>query len=74
MVDKVWAQQVRNPPAMLETQEMWVWSLGWEHPPEGKMATHYTIPAWKIPRTEETGEARVSKVSKVSDTASDTTE
>ena len=28
------AQQVKNPPAMKETQEMWVRSLGWEEPLE----------------------------------------
>ena len=30
-------------------------SLGWEDPPEEEMATHSTILAWKIPRTEEPG-------------------
>ena len=36
----------------LKMQETWVRSLGWE---EG-MATHSSILAWKIPRTEEPGE------------------
>ena len=34
------AQQVKNPPAIQETQEMWVRSLGQEDPLEEKMATH----------------------------------
>ena len=34
-------------------QEMtWVWSLGWEDPLEEEMATHSSILAWEIPRTE----------------------
>ena len=34
-------------------QETWVWSLGWEDPLEKGMATHSSISAWRIPRTEE---------------------
>ena len=44
---------VKNLPAMQETQEMWVQSLGWEDPLEEEMATHSSILAWKIPWTEE---------------------
>ena len=40
------AQMVRNPPAM---QETWVRSLGWEDPLKEGMATHSSIPAWRIP-------------------------
>ena len=36
-------------------QEMQVQSLGWEHPLEKEMATHSSIPAWRIPWTEEPG-------------------
>ena len=36
-------------------QEMQVWSLGWEDPLEKEMATHYSILAWRIPWTEESG-------------------
>ena len=36
-------------------QEMWVPSLGGEDPLEKEMATHSSIPAWKIPGTEEPG-------------------
>ena len=47
------AQWVKNPPAMQETQEKWISSLGWEDPLEEEMATHSNILAWKIPWTEE---------------------
>ena len=40
---------------MQGTQEMWVWSLGQEDPLEKEMATHSSIPTWKIPWTEEPG-------------------
>ena len=36
-------------------QETWVQSLGWEDPLEMGMATHSSIPAWRIPRTDEPG-------------------
>ena len=34
---------------------MWVWSLGWEDPLEKEMATHFSILAWRIPRTGAPG-------------------
>ena len=40
---------------MLETQETWVRSLGKEDALEKEMATHSSIPAWRIPWTEEPG-------------------
>ena len=43
---------VKNLPAMQETR---VWSLDWEDPLEEGMATHSSILAGKIPRTEESG-------------------
>ena len=49
------AQRVKNPPAMQETQEMWVQSLGREDPLEEEMATHSCILAWETPWTEEPG-------------------
>ena len=49
------AQQIKNPPAMQETQETWVRSLGREDPQGEEMATHSSILAWKIPWTEEAG-------------------
>ena len=50
--DLLKAQMVKNLPTMRET---WVQSLGWEHPLEKGMAIHSSIPAWRIPRTEEPG-------------------
>ena len=44
-----------NLPAMQETQEMQVQSLGPEDPLEGEMATHSSILARKIPWTDELG-------------------
>ena len=44
---------VRNPPAVQETQETWVPTLGWEDPLDEGMATHSSILAWRIPWTEE---------------------
>ena len=46
------AQMVKNLPAM---QETWVGSLSREDPLEKRMATHSSILAWRIPRTEEPG-------------------
>ena len=40
---------------MQKMQEMEVKSLGQEEPLEKEMATHSSILAWKIPRTEESG-------------------
>ena len=40
---------------MSETQETWVQSLGLEDRLEEEMATHSSIPAWRIPWTEEPG-------------------
>ena len=37
------AQLVKNPPAMQETEEMQVQSLGWEDPLKEEMANHSTI-------------------------------
>ena len=46
---------VKNLPAVQETQETWVQSLGREDPLEEGMATHSSIFAWRIPWTEEPG-------------------
>ena len=43
---------VKNLHAMQETQVQY---LGWEDPLEEGMATHSSIPAWRIPWTEEPG-------------------
>ena len=42
----------KNLPAIQETG---VQFLGWEDPLEKRIATHSSILAWKIPRTEEPG-------------------
>ena len=47
------AQRVKNLPAMLETQETRVRSLGQEDPLEEEMVTHSRILAWKLQWTEE---------------------
>ena len=47
------AQQVKNPPAIQETQETWVQSPGQEDPLEEETAIHSSICAWRIPWTEE---------------------
>ena len=46
---------VKNLPAMQETQETWVRSLGWEAPLEEEMATHSSILLWELPWTEQPG-------------------
>ena len=43
---------VKNLPAMLQT---WIQSLGQEYTLEDKTATHSSILAWEIPRTDEPG-------------------
>ena len=49
------AQWEKNLPAMQETQEIQVQFLDREDPLEEGMATHSSIPAWRIPWTEEPG-------------------
>ena len=49
------AQQVKNPSAMQETQEMQVRFLGQEDPLEEDMKTHSSILAWEIPWREGPG-------------------
>ena len=46
------AQWVKNPPGV---QEMWVLPWDGEELLEKEMATHSSIIAWRIPRTEEPG-------------------
>ena len=48
----------KNLPAMWET---WVQPLGQEYPLEEAMATHSSIPAWRIPWTEEPRVYRITK-------------
>ena len=58
------ADLVKNLPAVQETR---VQSLGQKDPLEKEMATHSSILAWRIPRTEEPGRLQ-SMRSQVSDT------
>ena len=53
---------VKNLPEMQETR---VQSLGWEDSLEKEMATHLSILAWKIPRTEEPGELQSMRSKRV---------
>ena len=46
---------VKNPPTVQETQETWAQSLGREDLQEEEMATHSSILAGTMPRTEEPG-------------------
>ena len=48
-------ERVKNPPAMQNTQEGRVRSLGWKDSLEKEMAIHSNILAWEIPWTEEAG-------------------
>ena len=57
---------VKNPPATM--QETWVRSLGWEELLEEVMATHSSIPAWRIPMDKGTWWATVHGVAKELDT------
>ena len=56
------AQLVKNLPAM---QETWVRSLGWEDPSEEGMATHSSIPTWRIPMDKGAWWAIVHGVARV---------
>ena len=55
------AQMVKNLPAMEETQ---VRSLSWEDLLEKEIATHFSIPAWRLPCTEEPGGLQFMGVAK----------
>ena len=39
----------------MQEMEETVQSLDWEDPQEKEMATHFSILAWKVPWTKETG-------------------
>ena len=55
------AQMVKNLPSMRET---WDQSLGWEDALEEGMATHSSIPAWRIPMDRGAWQATVHGVAK----------
>ena len=45
----------KEPACQCRRHETWVRPLGQEDPLEQGMATHSSIPAWRIPWTEEPG-------------------
>ena len=51
---------------MQETEEMWVWSLGWEDSLEKGMATHSSILAWRTAMDRGAWQAIVHRVAKSS--------
>ena len=53
---------VKNPPANAEDAGS---ILGWEDPLEKGMATHYSILAWRIPWTEESGGLQSMRLKRV---------
>ena len=55
-------QWVKKLPAVPETQETWVQSLGWEDPLEKGMTTHSSILAWKNPMDRGAWRATVERV------------
>ena len=65
---EVWTSQmvlvVKNPPAMQEMQETWVWLLCWEDPLKEGMATHSSILAGRFPRDRGAWGAIVHGVAK----------
>ena len=56
------AQTVKDLPAVQETQ---VQSLGWEDLLEKGMATHSSIPAWRIPQKKEPGTLQSLRLQRV---------
>ena len=55
---------VNNLPAMEETREMWVQSLGWEDPLEEGMPAYSSILSWRIPMDRGAWRATVHGVTK----------
>ena len=58
------AQEFKNPPAMLESKEIQVRSLGQEDPLEDEMATHSSISCLKNPMNRGAWWATVHEVAK----------
>ena len=56
---------VKSPPAMQETPEKWVQSLGQEDSLEEEMTTHSSILVWKVPWTEEPGRLQPTGLQRV---------
>ena len=56
------ARVIMSPPARQETP---LRSLGQEDPLEEQIATHFSIPAWEIPWTEEPGGVKSTRLQRV---------
>ena len=65
------SSMVENPPALQELRKMHVQSLGQENPLEEGMVTHSSIPAWRIPWTEEPGKLQSIGLQRVRHDSSD---
>ena len=61
------AQLVKNPPAVGET---WVQSLGWEDPLEKGKATHSSILAWTVAKSQTSPKVRLSVFNFINEGAS----
>ena len=66
--DHLTAQRVKNLPAMQETQEVQIQSLGWKDPLEKEMDTHSSVLAWRIPMDRGAWKAAAHGGHKESDT------
>ena len=66
--DHLTAQRVKNLPAMQETQEVQIRSLGWKDPLEKEMDTHSSVLAWRIPMDRGAWKAAAPGGHKESDT------
>ena len=65
------AQRERSRLTAQETQEMWAQSVGQEEPLEEGTATHSSVLAWRLPRTEEPGGLQSMGLQKVGHNCSD---
>ena len=55
------AQTVKNLPATWESR---IQSLGWKDPLEVGMATHSSVPAWRVPMDRGAGQATAHGIAK----------
>ena len=59
--DRPGGSMVKNSPPKQGKQETWPWSLNGEDPLEEEMATHSSILALEIPRTDELGKLQSTR-------------
>ena len=55
---------IKNPPAMQEMQETWIWPQGWEDPLEGKNGNPLQCSCLENPMDREAWQATVCGVAK----------